>query len=122
MAAFQLDGGEQLLASGGLISLAGLGWVANCLATADSTIDIRCCSSSAVALSTVFVLLLCADLLYFCILAATCCDTSVEICLDLVGLPGTRGFSTYEGLCASGLFCRHSLNSWRCSCVSFLHS
>ena len=60
------------------------------------------------AMSTVFVLSTCADLVYS---AATCCDTIVEICLDLLGLPGTQGFLTYEGLCASGLFClRHLLH------------
>ena len=64
----------------------------------------RCCLSSAAILSAMFVLPTCADGLYFFILAATCCATSAEICLDLVGPPVAQGFLTCECLCASGCF------------------
>ena len=110
--------------------LIGLGWVvgaAKCLETADCTITMRCFSSSAEAFPSVLALPMYADGLYFCISAATCCDTSIEICLDLTGPPVMRGFLTCEGfltcvsLCASGISCHHSLNSQCCSCVSFLY-
>ena len=98
------------------------------LGTADCTIAMRCCSSSAGAFSAVLALPTYADGLYFFISAATCCDTSIEICLDLTDPPVMWGFLTCEGfltcvgLCASGLSCRHSLNSRHCACVSFLYS
>ena len=100
----QLDGGEDQLAGGMFIGLIGLR-ILKCSATADCTIDLRCWSSSAVV-STVFVLSH-AEVVYFCISAATCCDTSIEICLDLLGLLGAWGFFATAGLCASGLFCCH---------------
>ena len=91
MASFQLGGGLEL---GGSL-LIGLGWVvraAKCLEMADCTMAIRWSSSSAEALPSVFVLPACVDGLYFFILAATCCDTSIEICLDLTGPPVKWGF------------------------------
>ena len=89
MMAFQLDGGEEV--SCGLGRLRG---VAKCLATADCTTDIRYCSSFAAAFCAVSAVSMCADLFNFCISAATCLETSVEICLDCVDLLGTRGFLT----------------------------
>ena len=80
----QLAGGEDQLAGGMLIGLVGL-WILKCSAIADCTIDLRCWLSSAVGVSTVFVLSH-ADVVYFFIMAATCCDTSIDIYLDLVGL------------------------------------
>ena len=92
-----------------------IGAVVKCLATADCTTDIRYCSSFGAAFCAASVVSMCADLLSFCISAATCFETSVEICLDCDDLLGPWGFLVYEGLHASGLFCRHSLNSWHCS-------
>ena len=120
----QFDGNVYSLGSGFLIGgsgLGGLGGVAKCVAKVDCTIDMRCCSWAAVVLSAVFMLLTCVDLLYFCISAATCCDTSVEICLDLVDLPGTWGFLTYEGLCASSLVTTHSIHGVVLALVSCIH-
>ena len=44
------------------------------------------------------------DWLSFCISAATCFETSVEICLDCVDLLVPRDFLVNDDLCASGLF------------------
>ena len=118
MMAFQLDGGEEVSYGLGRIG----GGVEICLATADCTTDIRYCSSFAAAFCAVSVVPTCVDLLSFCISAATCFETSVEICLDHVDLSGPQGFLTYEGLCVSGLFCHHSLNSRCCLHISFLYS
>ena len=118
MTSFQLDGGLEL-GSGLLIGLGCVDQAAKCLETADSTMAIRWTSSSVEALPSGFVLPACVDGLYFFILAATCCETSIEICLDLPGPPVTRaflacgGFLACVGLCASGLFCHHSLSSRR---------
>ena len=110
---FQLDG----------VGLGGaVGGVAKYLAMADCTTDIRYCSLFGADFCAVSVVLTSADLLSFCISAATCFETSVEICLDHVDLSVPWGFLIYEGLCASGLFCRHSLSSRHCSCISFLYS
>ena len=115
--AFQLDGGEEVGCG-----LGGLGGVAKCLATVDCTTGIRYCSSFPATFCAVSAVLTCADLFNFCILASTCFETSVEIYLDCMDLSGTWGFLTYEGLCASGLFCCHSLNSQHCSRISFSYS
>ena len=86
-----------------------VGGVAKGLATAACTTDIRYCSlfcadledGAVVAVSTFM------DWLNFCISAATCFETSVEICLDHVVLSVPRDFLVNNDLCASGLFCRH---------------
>ena len=99
-----------------------VGGVAKCLAMVDCTTDIRYCSLFGADFCAVSVVSMFVDLLSFCISAATCFETSVEICLDCIDLSVPWGFLTYEGLCASGLFCHHLLNSRRCSCISFLYS
>ena len=65
-----------------------VGGVAKCLAMAACTTDIRYCSSFCTDLEdgAVVVVSMFMDWLNFCILAATCFETSVEICLDHVVL------------------------------------
>ena len=78
---FQLDG----CGLGGVV-----GGVAKCLGTADCTTDIRYCSLFGAAFCAVSVVLMCVDLLSFCIWTATCFETSVKICLDCIDMSVPR--------------------------------